>query len=1332
MIKICYILSIFLFPGGVASTATESTTNATEDEVVVPTPFPLAYLSDASFDTTLADCAEGTFDSDACASAFGNAMNQASATMRILNTTYLPSIVEGNDLVGYENFGEYMYDPAYMLKQVVAQGPKDASTVFRDTFNALPTEVKGNGTPDFKSMLVKIRYPEGKLIPNGLYKMTSLRPRLQSISRTIGNNITQVRTDLRQLLAGLNRTYSIALPRIVSSLNRTVKSANASAIAAAAATLKSFQEMYTNSTGNMKERSFALDRDQVKPLQNTLAALLTRQGDSLQGIMNSAALLTSEISGNTTYIQQLKDLKYADALKNFNNTIYGAPTSNEKAAFNYLLGIFDDEASLANSTWSETSLAHQYNHKQTVSEFTGNASSFFKEAASNVSSIRSRAASLKDQLATVGAANYSAEFSSMRVEQTQIRSDLVAISASLDALGTAAKENTAVSDEQTASLMMEMDQMLQTIDKQSSLIKNQVSGMVWDASQQQNSAKSKWEADRAAGVENGADGLTEHLNEVSTSGIGKFSLLADLLLTLHDLGDLLKAKMGLEADRSGANLNDANLLVRQGLNSLVSNLQDISSQQRVQGVQLKSEGRLEIAQSSEQAAEETDELSKRIAAQTKGAQKMLNTILATNSKSIDGLIAAGGDANAVAAALADAEANQQASAELQVTRGANNTLEVQKIYKRFLDANSQAIANAGEDALLALNGRFMEVNNYIKNWVASRQGDFKDMENTVSTNSAETNASLFRLKGDVERLIPRATAAFSTSNSSTQRLVEAFLAEQPATQALLSFMNSQSATELGYNLTQFADLTGTDYVSPIYADRIGQSESEFKMANDSLVAQFDSLQEDLAEQAKAALETLPQALDLKDVANSTGELFDTIAEVNGFSKIATDIQSVIDNEGKTANSIAAQVQDLSLPGRQDAAIRIHGMGQDVMIDIDRMLDETINKGRQELTSLPKVLQKAMNSGLDTSSVIRSGRVSDLNAENLTVQSVSATAKLLPIQWDALLRLVENRELFGKEHLGNMLKTAAEVASTLTGSTAAYDKLALVSNIVDSLGVSLDSYVSANQIRFNEEAKRALAAEQSRADAVIGNRAAEAKSLGRALLDSIAQDAAADESLGNAIDAQSEDVQAVRDQLSDMGANAQAAFADILAQIESGNMTLTDALKEAQNHQFDEAGSVADIAGKLISATEAHGQRVGNLVDSITADLQKFNQTEFSRLLDIHTTAVAGTGELKSLQQVTRNLSESFVKVLDQSIATMQTDKEKFLEDTVGDDHVPESAAAKLQSIVDETDRRLKAVKTLEKTQIEGMLGDFKEKVLRRLRARNPKVEYQLEHLAVNI
>ena len=674
----------------------------------------------------------------------------------------------------------------------------------------------------------------------------------------------------------------------------------------------------------------------------------------------------------------------------------------------------------------------------------------------------------------------------------------------------------------------------------------------------------------------------EQVNAVSTSSVNMMGSLADLLLSLNKLMTLQKEKMGSSTGDSNSALELVNKVASGNAQDLAQTMSDISAQQQSNLVNAQASGMASASDSSSSVGGIVDSVGAKTFKAVNDAQNMYADSEAASNKQIADM-------------AADIQFASDASSNLE---DVHNTLTVGSARTiGILNANVSSLKGLLDSAVagmqVALNGAQSSAMSKLD---SLNHSVFEDLQATGS----ETNLTVLELFNAYDSYLKAANRsvyavpdmgklAGAGSGSASLDQVGPII-----TQAVASFKSENDALNLGMaaNKTN-AEQNFSGIVAAAEGADIGSIAALVAfLTNSTLVKNIADVQ--AASQTKFGLSISSAYSTLGDIGDLEATEQGVGIQTSALNGSMIDLQSLVLDSFADAKSQATNDSRLALEIIQNETTR--------GLNTSQSLNDLILKTQEELNALNvSVLAQIANttSVIDLNAVVDHlnqflGAVLAQQSQYFNITSNQAALRAAIItgqQADLyLLRSQEKTDLIaGKAEYATRQTSVLGVANQLTNTigklaassgadvSAWLDNLASIRGISDKLSSSLQSYVSSAGSRMRAETNLAAQQLENLAKGNVMTRSLAAAAVDRNLINSMDSFNASSRSFENLVSYSSGGLMGVGQMVKDLNTAQSIQLQLLLNQIESGKMTLQQALASAVELSTADLSSIGDVA-----------------------------------------------------------------------------------------------------------------------------------------------------------
>ena len=711
------------------------------------------------------------------------------------------------------------------------------------------------------------------------------------------------------------------------------------------------------------------------------------------------------------------------------------------------------------------------------------------------------------------------------------------------------------------------------------------------------------------GASKAESGTSDQISAVSTSTVNMMGSLADLLLTLQSLMNLMQAKMGSSADGSTTALDLVNKVASGNAQDLAQTMSDISAQQQSKLLEAEESGFAGASDSSNTVGDIVDSAGAKTFKLVNDAQNMYADSDTASKEQIDDLAAQIKAASSVGTNLEDAQSS--------ISSDSKRTLGVLKT-----DASSlkTLLENAASGMQVALTGAQAAV---MSNLDRLNNSLFDELETTATETNTTVLEQIQNFKTYLEG-IDKFDMTFSTDKISTDSAVSLSEIGGEIELAVDSFNSENEALKvaLAGNLSTAIN-TFSEAVLEDQADDIDDIKDLVSLMGDSTRVKHIA---DVQTASRANFSSIQTT-----AYTTLGELSETNASETAIGIYASALNgSMIDLQSQVLDSFANATSQAT----NDSTFALEIIQNETTrgLNTSQALNDLILKTQEELNALNVSVQAQITnstSAIDLNAVVDHlnqflGAVLAQQSQyfNITSNQAALRAAIITGQ-QADMHLLGAQEkidlIAGKADYASRQTRVLSVANQLTNTignlaassgadvSALLDNLASIRGISDSLSSSLQSYVSSAASRMEEETKLAGQKLKNLAKGNVMTRSLAAVSVGNSIVNSISNFNTSSQSIATLASYSKGGLVGVGQMVQDLSTGQAIQLQMILYQVGAGKMTLQQALANAVEMSTADLSNIGDVASafatiiyQYIGLTEQTYADAEDLLDNFQA------------------------------------------------------------------------------------------------------------------------------------
>ena len=1133
-------------------------------------------------------------------------------------------------------------------------------------------------------------------------------------------------------------------------------------------TFKNYMNSITGSAAGLSTTMTTLT-GQLKTNTSTIQQLAGLYSDylktqfpiSLQGIVDQRQVLQSWLNGNitsvetkviadnSTNVEWIKnstnalqqaagivweseyntairvDQAYNDALGQIQDSLVNGIISTKNESFQQI-----NERVLTDFSNANTSAGDLLNKARSadlaiIDEFRANLTSIYDEHDSAISELKANITSAKEALASDLFLNQSAAETRMNTVNNQTRYTLDDLATTLDKFIEIAANNSIALKTQGKYLMAKLYDMIQGVKEVLANYKGNLGGTMGEGMDSGNELLQKAiAASKVSAADAAKSAFQDAGGQLGALTGGSFDMMgavADLLLALRDTSELLRAKVGAGADEGESSLNRLNYLVSSGTNDLSGTMDEMAAQQRLDAVKAHSQASNTAAETSRKNAETAEETEAHLESLQNGQQAMLDDYSDLAGNSVKGA------ANDVKDLFTMYTANTDAASAVQAEAGAvTNNLQVTALQLQQMLANAkltsgQAIAAAGVRLKTALK--------------AENSSLFSQLNNRNTT-----------VTGLINELAKNYSDYLNSTSSTWQTMMVNTLTNVNATQEfadqlpieMKNLVDSVEGQRVSLNGTMVADVLATltalqgDMYDKAFGGSSGSS-SEFQDAQMALNAQqFDSKQGEINQKFDTPTNGLyallaqiagaqPNADSLKELAHQVNDSMMQFSATFGnmsFDSEGQLNQAKTDDETSKQQMLTAVLNSLSTlrEFRQNATNDVRAVESDVRAKI-AAADYTIGLDDLRNTSA-KLLVDIRNASSYTPEVlnrkVRAGTLADILKD---VQTMRSGAMLTLLERAGNNTLDQQKIVSSLNALNSALQYVASFSTNNADTLAAM--LSNASARAESLGQSMQNFADAGAKQMRQESQLyasnlAQQAAVSMSTAVSNLRGAGTQVLSQS--DSLNATVAAYSAADTRAIAAAVGLGDSLDQFSD---DTMTQLRQLLAKVNSGQMTMQQALSTAAQVDESKLSSVADLAVQFITLIEGFIGTISTTVEDAENQMEFFNKTVFADFDKMRTTFQSTFAPLAGGARRANETAQHYLDTIDGVVSNATSTANNFQAQLETDKAAAANAEGIIQSLANDAVDQINKIREDEKQQIVALISTSTSRILSKLKSKKP-------------
>ena len=755
-----------------------------------------------------------------------------------------------------------------------------------------------------------------------------------------------------------------------------------------------------------------------------------------------------------------------------------------------------------------------------------------------------------------------------------------------------------------------------------------------------------------SGTSEASSGTSDQVTAVSTSTVNMMGSLADLLLSLQTLVELMHAKMDSSTDSSTGALELVNKVASGNAQDLAQTIGDISAKQQANLIQAQATGMDTASDSSSTVGGMVSSVGAATFQAVNGAQNLYADAEGASNEQIS-------DMAALIEASSEAGSNLQ-NAHSSLSSAATSTLGI-------MNANATALRgllrNANAGMQVALDGAAAAAMSELDNLNSSL---FWQLQSTAT----QTNLTVLDQIKDFQ-------AYLSTINKTTVELPMANISATGVTslaqlgpaiiQAVASFKSENDALNEGFKANRTSHVNHFSYnVSTAQSTDVGTVDALVAlMGNATRVTNIADVQAASAANFSAAVESAYDLLgnlssiqgDERGLGILAGGLNDTMMQLrsdvnssltNATTRERTETPVALEilrnktelglNATKALNSLILSTQ--SALNALNTSVRSQIVDSTTAIDLNPVLD----KLNQFLAAV--VIQQSKYFDLTShQAALRAAIVTDQQAD-LHLLSAEQKTELIAVKADYASR--QSNVLGVADQLTKTIGKLASSSGTDVSSLLA--SLSSIRGISDGLSSSLQSYVSGAASRMESETKLAAQQLDKLATGNVMTRSLAAAAIGNKMVDHILNFNASTQTISHIASYNKGGLVGVSQIVQDLSTAQSLQLQMLLNQVEAGKVTLQQALASAVNISAADLTNIGEVASAFAGLVYEYTAVTAQTYSDADAALDNFKASATDTIKEYGAALNESLASVTSLvtlgQKVSRDLTGDFESAID--------------------------------------------------------------------------------------
>ena len=692
-------------------------------------------------------------------------------------------------------------------------------------------------------------------------------------------------------------------------------------------------------------------------------------------------------------------------------------------------------------------------------------------------------------------------------------------------------------------------------------------------------------------------GVSDELSGAGGTSIEMLSQVAGLVIALQNMTALVKARVGANGNSGQATLNVLNQLGQGGSMDLASTIGEVAAQQNLAAIRAAGAGAMATSDSSSHTADITGKTQSQVANLESAQHAAINDYQSLQSGAVNstsGVIAdvfsAMRNAQEAALNLESGSSSSGNSAELDAAQLKNMMTQVALTISQSIDTAGyqlkSVIRRENASVVTQIKSQDSAVLNLMKSLSQDYNAYLKSSNATWQMNMQAANKSMAGTAQYLASVVPTLSTLVGSLDSQRTTLKSTMWTEKTAgianiSAALEASLGNLSAAayqtyEINQNGLDFAQahdqiLSGFNDVSNSFYQIMGKlasySPEVLSLGNlaDQVTETIEYFSNNFAEISAVQLAQLNQGVSA-DTETNSAIVKDITAAISTLQTRLADVKAYVASlKSQVQQTIASAASSVSLETLQNASANVLSTMEAQTIADPQAVErgvraQTVNLINNEVASLKDTLMSQVvymiaNNTLDQGNILR--------ATNLISDAVGAIASLSGSSSAALLEQLQAIRLTANS-VNSALGDYATSANSALAQNSAIQSTQFASSASQSVASAASGVGTAgNQIMYQANSLNSTVASLQSSDLI-----AQAQALG----------------LGPMV--------------STFSAQTMSKLQQLLADVESGSISMQTALSQASAVDASKLNSVVDIAASFLTLIEGYlGTIEASIADS---------------------------------------------------------------------------------------------------------------------------------------